>query len=67
MKDTGLVGKKCYNHLGGKLGAVLFEFLVTEGWIAAKPETPTIYEVTEKGVACFRTMGIELPENMIKA
>ena len=65
MKDTSLVGKKCYNHLGGKLGAALFEFLVQEGWIIAKAETPTIYEVTEKGHAGFEQMGLELPERTV--
>ena len=63
MKDTALVGKKCYNHLGGKLGAALFDFLVREGWIAARDETPNAYRVTEKGREGFQRMGMELPED----
>ena len=66
MKDTSLVGKKCYNHLGGKLGAALFEFLVREGWIVACEGTPNGYEVTEKGRAGFQQMGLELPEKIVR-
>ena len=62
MKQTVLTGKKCYNHLGGKLGAALFEFLVQEGWIASKEETPTTYELTEKGREGFRQMGLDLTD-----
>lgn len=62
MKNGELVGKKCYNHLGGKLGAALFAFLVAEEWIAAKDATPTIYEITAKGRERFRKMGLEVPE-----
>ena len=67
MKKTEFVGKKCYNHLGGKLGAALFEFLVADGWIAAKAETPTVYEITEKGFERFREMGVEVPDDLMKA
>ena len=65
MKNTGLTGKKCYNHLGGSLGATLFEFLVQEGWIASKEETPNTYEITEKGREGFRQMGLDLPDNTL--
>ena len=67
MKKTDAPGKKCYNHLGGKLGAALFEFLVAEGWIVAKAEAPTAYEITEKGYERFREMGVDLPEEIRKA
>ena len=65
MKETALVGKKCYNHLGGKLGAALFEFLVQEAWIVQKTEGSTAYEITEKGREGFRQMGLELPDDIL--
>ena len=64
MKDTAFVGKKCYNHLGGKLGAALFAFFVQEGWIVLKEEAPNVYHITEKGYEGFRQMGLELPEDI---
>ena len=65
MKTTEFNGKKCYNHLGGKLGAALFEFLVQEGWIVSREETPNTYEVTDKGREGFRQMGLDLPDKPI--
>lgn len=64
MKDTAVVGKKCYNHLGGKLGAALFEFLVREGWIVLAEASPNVYHITEKGYEGFRRLGLELPEDI---
>ena len=64
MKATELTGKKCYNHLGGKLGAALFAFLIEDGWIAAKEAAPTTYELTEKGMERLREMGMELPDTL---
>ena len=65
MKTTERIGKKCYNHLGGQLGAALFEFLVREGWIVSKAETPNAYEVTEKGLEGFRSMGLDLSDEQL--
>ena len=61
MKTNEFTGKKCYDHLGGKLGAALFEFLVQQEWIRLKQGTPTAYIVTEKGYDNFLKMGLELP------
>lgn len=62
MKKTELVGKKCYNHLGGRLGAELFAFLVEDGWIIAKEDAPTTYELTEKGRERLEEVGMTFPE-----
>ena len=64
MKKTEFTGKKCYNHLGGKLGAALFEFLAREGWIVPREETPNTYELTDKGREGFRQMGLDLPDEL---
>ena len=61
MKTNEFTGKKCYDHLGGKLGTALFEFLVQQGWICLKEGTSTAYIVTEKGYDNFLKMGLELP------
>ena len=62
MKKDELLGKKCYNHLGGKLGATLFDFLVAEEWITLKEGSDSHYVVTEKGYANFEKIGLELPK-----
>ena len=62
MKKDELLGKKCYNHLGGKLGAALFEFLVDQEWICLKEGSDSHYIVTEKGYSNFEKIGLELPE-----
>ena len=62
MKASPVIGKKCYNHLGGKLGAALFDFLVREAWIIPQEDAPNAYAVTEKGYEGFRRMGLELPQ-----
>lgn len=62
MKASPMIGKKCYNHLGGKLGAALFDFLVQDGWIVPQADTPNAYAVTEKGYEGFQQMGLELPQ-----
>ena len=47
MKTENLTGKKCYDHLGGKLGSVLLDFYVTNGWLSPNVEKKsTIYTVT---------------------
>lgn len=66
MKTNEFTGKKCYDHLGGKLGAALFEFLVQQEWIRLKQGTPTAYIVTEKGYDNFLKMGLELPRVTIQ-
>ena len=65
MKTTEMLGKKCYNHLGGKLGAALFDFLAREGWIVPKAGIPNAYEVTDKGREGFRKMGLDLPDELL--
>ena len=62
MKTSPMIGKKCYHHLGGKLGEALFDFLVQDGWIAPQENAPNAYAITEKGYERFRQMGLELPQ-----
>ena len=46
MRSYELTGKRCYDHLGGKLGAELFDFLVLQKWIELKEGNTAIYVVT---------------------
>ena len=53
MRSYELTGKRCYDHLGGKLGAELFDFLVLQKWIELKEGTTATYVVTEAGYKNF--------------
>lgn len=66
MRCYEFTGKKCYDHLGGKLGAALFDFLVLQKWIELKEGTSTSYILTEIGLENFAKIGLELPKTIIK-
>lgn len=63
MKITPATGRRCYDHLGGRLGALLLDLYVREGWIELKEGKSTTYRVTEKGRAQFEAMGLR-PEEL---
>ncbi|SJZ36743.1 ArsR family transcriptional regulator [Sediminibacterium ginsengisoli] len=52
--------KKCYDHLGGKLGTLLLNSFIEKGWIAATDTSDAHFYVTEKGVEAFTRMGVDL-------
>lgn len=66
MRCYEFTGKKCYDHLGGKLGAALFDFLVLQKWIELKEGTSTSYILTEIRLENFAKIGLELPKTIIK-
>lgn len=66
MRSYELTGKKCYDHLGGKLGAALFDFLVLQKWIELKDGTTATYVVTEAGYENFTKIGLTLPKTITK-
>lgn len=59
-KPTPMTGRKCYDHLGGRLGAALFQFLVENEWIRLAEGKATVYAVTEKGEKGFEALGLKL-------
>ena len=61
-----LLGKKCYDHLGGRLGAALLELYLSNGWITEREEGKgTAYRLTEKGAVAFAEMGLRVdPEDL---
>lgn len=60
MAQAKLTGKKCYDHLGGRLGAVLFLYYIEKEWIELEEGSSTAYRLTEKGRAAFAQMGLDL-------
>lgn len=60
-----LTGKQCYNHLGGELGTLLFEFYIANEWIERKEAKHTIYVVCEKRSTKFQEMGISIKKNIL--
>lgn len=66
MRCYEFTGKKCYDHLGGKLGVALFDFLVSQKWIELKEGTSTTYIITKAGYEKFAELGLELPKTIIR-
>lgn len=59
MSRKDLSGKRCYDHLGGKLGAALLELYLSNGWVEEETKgKKTVYKLTEKGAAAFAQMGL---------
>lgn len=63
MKLVPPTGRCCYDHLGGKLGKLMLDLYLREGWIAPEEGKTTVYRVTEKGRAQFEAMGLR-PEEL---
>ena len=51
-------GRKCYDHLGGRLGTELLNFFLSQEWIELDEGKTTVYAVTEKGYKEFEKMGM---------
>jgi hypothetical protein len=55
-----LTAKKCYSHLGGKLGERLFARLIAMGWFEPGEGPRTAYSITAKGRRELRKLGVDL-------
>lgn len=55
-----LKGRKCYDHLGGKVGALLFDRLVELDWFKREEGKVTVYEITEKGFRELQKLGVKM-------
>jgi len=60
-----MTGRKCYDHLGGKLGAELFELYLNQEWIALDEGKTTVYVITEKGLDEFNKIGLHIDRENI--
>lgn len=54
--------KLCYEHIGGKLGSLLLEHFITNGWLAKEDVKDKNFYITEKGTQEFSRMGIDLSQ-----
>jgi hypothetical protein len=59
-KKHVMTGRKCYDHLGGKLGAKLFDCLIENKIIELEGDKKTVYIVTEKGKEWFQEIGLNI-------
>lgn len=58
-KRETLVGRRCYDHMGGRLGAALLALYLKNGWLEEYPEgKATIYRMTAAGRSAFAQMGL---------
>ena len=57
-QEKRVTGRKCYDHLGGSLGAMLFELYLQNGWIVLEEGKSTVYAITPRGIDAFRQMGL---------
>ena len=58
--SQSIKGRKCYDHLGGKLGERLLNRLLELEWLKLEEGKSTVYEVTEKGYEELTKLGIDL-------
>lgn len=64
MKKPGkTTGRKCYDHLGGKLGSLLFDKMMEQDWIRLVEDRNTVYELTESGREKLRELSIALDDD----
>ena len=48
----------CYDHLAGDMGILLYDRLLTQGWLRDDPEFPV---VTDTGADYLGTLGLDIP------
>jgi predicted transcriptional regulator len=59
-RNKVIKGRKCYDHLGGKLGEILLKYLLENNWIELEEGKTTVYIVTDKGKKELKKIGIEI-------
>lgn len=52
--------KKCYEHIGGKLGELLIESFIDKKWIAKKDPSEKHFHITKLGEKEFEKLGLDL-------
>ncbi len=72
LKQTNRIGmskttekkqaKLCYEHIGGKLGSLLLERFIANGWLAKEATADKAFYITEKGVEGLTSLGIDLSQ-----
>lgn len=59
MSDI-ISGRKCYDHLGGKLGSRLFDMMIEKEWIKLEDGKSTVFEITEQGAKGLLAIGVDI-------
>lgn len=59
-QEKQLTGRKCYDHLGGKLGAMLLDLFIANEWICLAEGKSTVYILTPKGEKAFAEIGLKI-------
>jgi len=54
--------KRCFEHIGGKLGELLLETFIEKKWIAKESDASKHFYITEKGQKEFAKMGLDLSQ-----
>ena len=54
--------KLCYEHIGGKLGELLLQKFVANGWLIKDELNKKEFYITEKGTKGFVELGINLSQ-----
>ncbi len=54
--------KKCYGHLGGKLGDLIFDRLLELQWFKLEDEKSTVYGITEKEKEGLKKLGVNIEQ-----
>lgn len=62
QKTVKKPAKACYDHLGGKLGALLLEQFIDKGWIAKEKSGDKYFFITDKGEQEFAKLGVDLSQ-----
>lgn len=57
-----ITGRKCYDHLGGRLGALLLRALLNKQWIVLDEGKTTVYKVTDTGQEMLQKLGLQPEE-----
>lgn len=52
--------KRCFEHVGGKLGELLLSAFIEKQWIARLDPSTKHFYITEKGIKGFSDFGIDL-------
>jgi len=63
MKQTNKKpAKTCYNHIGGKLGALILEQFIEKSWIAKENPGDKHFFITDEGQKEFAKLGLDLSQ-----
>lgn len=54
--------KICYDHIGGKLGALFMEKCIEKNWIEQVDHSNHLFSITKKGLTAFGNLGLDLSQ-----